>query len=132
MSDPRAVKIATDLHILGVSQTGIVELLTQYPFDRIEKQLLYLPFRKAKRPEALIIDAIRNNYAPPKEYFYAKAETADPEPQTFVDQGSEHPNGQAPSHVEGHRTEDSPPTAPADEWLQSGGPGCDLALPPAD
>lgn len=66
----RMVSLAIRLQRLGVSQRGTQELLL-YPLDVIERQLDYLPYRKAKRPEALIIDAIRNDYSPPLELFHA-------------------------------------------------------------
>lgn len=72
MSKERATKIAYDLLKLGVSNTGVQELLVNYPYDQIERQIQFLPFRKAKRPEAFIIEAVRRNYSPPKEFFYAK------------------------------------------------------------
>jgi hypothetical protein len=71
--DPRRVDVALDLLKLGVSNTRVTELLT-FDLDVIERQLSYLPYRKAKRPEAFIIEAIRNDYSPPKECFYAPPE----------------------------------------------------------
>lgn len=73
--DPRMVEAAMDLLRLGVSNTRVTELLS-YDIEIIERQLEWLPYRKAKRPEAFIIDAIRNDYSPPKECFYAP-----PQPQ---------------------------------------------------
>ncbi len=87
MSD-RAVILASELLQLGVSRLGVTELLTHYPEEQIERQLLYLPFRKAKRPGALIVEAIRHDYTPPKEFFYAKNETSDSEKQKQLDEGS--------------------------------------------
>lgn len=69
--DP-AVQIAVQLQKLGVSNAGVIELLSKYPHETIIKQLEYLPHRKARRPEAFIIQAVRNNYSPPKEYYHAK------------------------------------------------------------
>lgn len=90
MSKERAVKIAYDLLKLGVSNSGIQELLVNYPYDQIERQIRFLPFRKAKRPEAFIIEAVRRNYSPPKEFFYAKDEIAASTTERPLDQGSEH------------------------------------------
>jgi len=70
----RAVNIALDLLKLGVSSSGVDELLS-FPHDLVEQQLEWLPFRKAKRPEALIIQAVRRNYSPPKELYYAPPQT---------------------------------------------------------
>ena len=89
-SDPTLVKLAVRLQELGVSGTRIVELLSKYPPEEIERQLDWLPYRKAKRPEAFVIDAIRNNYSAPKE-IYAQLSTEPARPPGAVDQGSELP-----------------------------------------
>jgi len=77
MADDRAIIVASELMQLGVSKLGVTDLLTHYPLEQIERQLLYLPFRKAKRPGAFVVEAIRHDYSPPKEFFYATPETAD-------------------------------------------------------
>lgn len=66
----RMLSLALRLQRIGVSQRGTQELLA-YPLDVVERQLDFLPYRNAKRPEAFIIEAIRNDYSPPKEVFYA-------------------------------------------------------------
>ena len=70
-SDPRLVDAALELLKLGVSNTRVIELLT-CDIEIVERQLSYLPFRNAKRKEAFIIEAIRNDYSPPKEFYYAQ------------------------------------------------------------
>ena len=67
----RSVEIAGRLLQLGISHAGCIELL-QFPLDEVERQLDYLPYRKAKRPGAFLINAVRNRYSPPKEIYYAK------------------------------------------------------------
>ncbi len=67
----RNVQVAAKLLQLGISHAGVVELL-QFPLDQVEQQLEWLPFRKAKRPGAFLINAVRNKYSPPKEAYYAK------------------------------------------------------------
>lgn len=129
MSDERAVAIARELHLLGVSQAGVVELLTQYPPERIERQLAYLPFRTAKRPEAFIIEAVRNNYSAPKDYFYAKAETLASRSEPLMDQGAKHPLRQADAHPERHRAASAPDEHPGHVGLEPGGQSLDLVLP---
>lgn len=129
MTDPRAVEIAKELHLLGVSHAGIVELLSQYPLDRIEMQLAYLPYRSAKRKEALIIEAVRNNYSPPKEFFYAQAEIAHPHPQALVDQGTEPGLRQTAPEAQGHGAESDPGSHPPVHGLQPGGQTLDLVVP---
>lgn len=67
----RSVQIAAKLLQLGISHVGVIELL-QFPLDEVERQLEWLPFRKAHRPGAFLINAVRSKYSPPKEAFYAK------------------------------------------------------------
>lgn len=71
MDKERAVQIAIKLQLLGVSHAGCIELLG-FPPEEVEQQLEWLPYRKAKRPEAFIIEAVRNRYSPPKEVYRAK------------------------------------------------------------
>ena len=80
MNGERAVRLAGELMQLGVSHAGVTELLSHYDHADIERQLKFLPYRKAKRPEAFIIDAIRNNYSAPKAFFYAPNETESDSP----------------------------------------------------
>ncbi len=68
----RNVAVAAKLLQLGISHSGVVELLQYYPIDQIELQLKWLPFRNAKRPGAFLINAVRNHYSLPKEAYYAK------------------------------------------------------------
>ncbi len=68
----RSVQIAGRLLQLGISHAGCIELL-QFPLEQVEQQLEWLPFRaKVKRPGAFLINAVRNHYSPPKEFYYAK------------------------------------------------------------
>lgn len=64
--------IAIELLKLHVSQAGITQLFNLGDLDEIERQLMYLPYRKAKRPGAFLIEAVRHRYSPPKEFTYAK------------------------------------------------------------
>ncbi len=68
-------KLAMELMRLGVSTSGVERLLSVNDLDEIERQLAYLPYRNAKRPEAFIVEAVRNRYSPPKEFYYAANET---------------------------------------------------------
>ena len=68
----RMTAVATELFKLNVSNAGVSQLLRDYSVEEIERQLLYLPYRKAKRPNAFIIEAVRGKYSPPKEFTYAK------------------------------------------------------------
>lgn len=89
MSKERALRLAIELQLLGVSQRGVVELLRDYPYDLIERQLAYLPYRKKpRRPEAFIVEAIRNNYSPPKAFFHATPPTPPSCPASSLDKNS--------------------------------------------
>lgn len=87
----KATELAYRLLSLGVSNSGVQELLTGYPYERIERQLDYLPYRRAKRPEALVMDAVRQDYSPPKEFFYAKDETQPATDAVPLDEGAQLP-----------------------------------------
>lgn len=130
-NDP-AVELAKKLHLLGISHVGIVEVMSQYAHDRIRQQLAYLPYRRAKRPEAFLIEAVRNNYSPPKEYFHAQAEIRRSGSQPLVDQGSEHRPRQTDANPEGHGAEGAPGLDPLDGGLEPNWESRDLAIPSAD
>jgi hypothetical protein len=68
----RMTAIAIELMKLHVSQAGITQLFNLGDLDEIERQLIFLPYRKAKRPGAFLIEAVRHRYSPPKEFTYAK------------------------------------------------------------
>ena len=89
MSKERATQIAVGLMRLCVSKAGIAELFKNHSYEDIEKQLMYLPYRKAKRPEAFIMEAVRHNYSAPKEFFHANTETHSSTPGGAVDEGAE-------------------------------------------
>ena len=116
----RNVNIAMQLMKLGVSNAGITELMTYHEPDEIERQLKFLPYRKAKRPEALIIDAVRHNYSPPKEFYYAKAEIESSTLRNELDQNPELPPGQADAESEGHGTPSAPRPRSANDRVAPG------------
>lgn len=68
--DERLVRIGRKLQEIGMDYAGIA-FLFKYDLDEIEKQLSYLPYRKSRRPAALLIEAVRRRYSPPKGIFYA-------------------------------------------------------------
>lgn len=68
----RKTEAAVRLMELGVSESGVVDLLSKHAVDEIERQLDWMPYRKAKRPAAFIIDAVRRGYSAPKEAFRAE------------------------------------------------------------
>ena len=105
MSQERPTQIAMELLKLGVSHSGIQELLVNYPYDVIERQISFMPYRKAKRPEAFIMEAVRRNYSPPKEFFYAKNKAKSTTSLDSMDQGSKRRPRQAHAETQGHRTE---------------------------
>jgi hypothetical protein len=129
MTSDRLVLIAVRLQELGVSHAGTVELLSQYPPDLIEKQLEWLPLRKAKRPEAFIIEAVRNNYSPPKEAFHAQTQKPAAEPQAFLDETAQPFGGSAPAQPEGYGVEGASSDSSPDGRLEQNGSDYDLVLP---
>jgi hypothetical protein len=128
----RKTQLAVQLRALGVSQDGIYHLLWQFPEDVIEAQLTYLPYRKAKRPEAFIVEAIRNNYSPPKEFFYAQAQAQPAETHGTVDQDAEHAAGPSAPDPQGHGAESLAGAPAANDGLGQGRPGDHLDLPNFD
>ncbi len=113
----KKIELAKRLHLVGVSKDGVVELLWKYPLERIELQLEYLPYRKAKRPEAMIIESIRKDYSPPKEFYYARSQNELAEAFEPVDQSVESSSGSPAAHAEGHRAEGDADSDSPDEWL---------------
>jgi len=99
MSLDRMKQAALALMKLGVSQAGVTELLGRHPLEVVEAQLSYLPYRKARRPEAFIIQAVRNNYAKPKE-LYAAHHPKDSNSQDVVDQNPESDSRSEPTDTE--------------------------------
>ncbi len=110
MSQERPTQIAMDLLKIGVSHSGVQELLVNYPYDIIERQISFMPYRKAKRPEAFIMEAVRRNYSPPKEFFYAKNKTNPTSALDPVDEGSKRRLRQTHAKTQGHRTQDHSPS----------------------
>lgn len=86
----RAVRLALELRKLGVSHTRTVELLSHYDHATIDEQLRWLPWRKCNRPAAFIIEAIRDNYSPPNEFYHAQLQGVDAE-EIPLDEDSELP-----------------------------------------
>lgn len=132
MSQEELTLLAVELMKLGVSQRGIQELLSGYPPETVKKQLAFLPFRKAKRPEAFIMDAVRNDYSPPKEFFYAPTQTQPAELSGQLDESAELSDPNAATDADGHGASGSPDPAAPDRWLEQARIDCDLAIPEAD
>ena len=132
MSLDRKTRLAVELYKLGVSKDGVVELLSQYSEDEIEQQLIYLPYRKAKRQEAFIVDAIRKSYSPPKEYFHAQTKADLAAAFDAVDQGSQRTLRQSDPTPQGHGAPDSPDLDQANLGLASGQPDDYADLPNFD
>jgi hypothetical protein len=120
MTMQKKIELAKRLHLVGVSKDGVVELLWKFPLERIEAQLEYLPYRKAKRPEAMIIESIRKNYSPPKEFYYARSKSELTEAFESLDEGSEFSPGSAPADSQGHRIESAPNLDPPNKRLAEG------------
>ena len=89
MSNDRLVQLAVELFKIGVSKSGVEELLSLHELDEVERQIAYLPYRKAKRPEAFVIEAVRRQYSPPKEFYYAHDSTQSINPEKSLDADAE-------------------------------------------
>ena len=114
MNQERATKLAGELYKLGLSQAGVVDLLSNYSLDAIEEQLFYLPHRKAKRPGAFLVDAVRNHYSPPKEFYYAKTEPQSAEAGDALVEDAVRLDRPPDAVAEGHRTQGAPAAPPSD------------------
>lgn len=102
MNDDRSVAAAAALMRLGVSRAGIVDLLAHHPIETIERQLRWLPLRKARRPEALVIDAIRFDYSSPNLFRHAKDEAPPPGRSDPVHEGAKPRDRRPHAGTEGH------------------------------
>ena len=132
MSKERMTRIAYELQKLGVSQDGTLDILLKYPLDVIEAQVSYMPYRRAKRPDAFIVEAIRKNYSPPNKAFYAKAKAELAASLYPVDPDSQPPLRPTPAESEGYGAEDPARPHSPDLRLEPGWPGSLDALPDFD
>jgi hypothetical protein len=114
MNQDRAVKVAVELYKLGLSQAGVEDLILHNSLDSIEEQLFYLPHRKARRPGAFLVDAVRNHYSPPKEFYYAKTEPQSAEARNSVAEDTFRIDRPPDAVAERHRTQGSPGAPPSD------------------
>lgn len=112
-------RLAMELLTLGVSKSGVEQLL-MYSLDEIERQLAYLPYRKAKRPEAFIIEAVRHAYSPPKEFFYASNEAQAAGSERSVDESAQRAARHSAPVPQRHRTPGAPHTPSPDGGLEPG------------
>ncbi len=70
---PRHADLLHQLTDIGVSPPVARRLLTQDP-DAVARQLEYLPYRDPNDPPAMLVEAIRNSWAPPASYLKARAD----------------------------------------------------------
>jgi hypothetical protein len=59
--------LALRLEEAGLYPDQVDRLLSEYPEDRIKRQLDWLPVRKARVPAAMLVRAIEGDWGPPKE-----------------------------------------------------------------
>ena len=57
---------------VGVSDKAIVQIMAKYAPKIIQNQLSYLPYRQAKNPAGLLVQAIKGDWSVPKEYLAVK------------------------------------------------------------
>src|ERR1700761_3376254 len=128
--DERLVTIAYRLLALHVSGARVTELMNTFPPDRIERQLDWLPFRNATRPEAMIVEAIRKDYSAPKEA-YAKNQTHSSHTRRSVDKGAQSSPRHAHAESQGYGTQDRSDSTSPIERLGSTQSGINLVVPEA-
>lgn len=131
-ANDKAVILAGKLLELGVSQVGITEILSQYPLEQIERQILFFPFRKAKRSGAFIVQAIRHDYSAPKEFFYASNDSAHPNGANALDQGAKPAHGQTHARSQRLGAPGASHFAQANSRMELEASPNDLALPDFD
>jgi hypothetical protein len=71
----------------GVTESTASELAQDYPADRIARQLEMISYRNARNPAAMLVKAIRDDWAPPPEYssvMRAKAERLEKEKAEYA------------------------------------------------
>ena len=131
MSDlTKKTLLAVELQKIGVSQDGVYQLLANYPEEVIEAQLRYLPHRRAKRPEAFIVEAIRNNYSAPKEMYHAHPQVKPK--NSSLDQSAEPASRPLDAGPSGHGAAGLAPGHPPDGGLGQVGTFDPLDLPDLD
>lgn len=63
----RMVRLAAQLMQLGVSNHQVRKLLT-HDLDKVERQLDWLPYRRARKRASLIVAAIEHDYEAPADW----------------------------------------------------------------
>lgn len=58
-------ELILELVHIGIGLRKARSLVEEHSAERIEKQLKWLPLRRARRPAPLLITAIENDYDPP-------------------------------------------------------------------
>jgi len=70
---PHHADLLGQLTDIGVSPSVARQLLAENP-DAVARQLEYLPYRDPNDPPAMLVEAIRNRWAPPASYLKAQAD----------------------------------------------------------
>jgi len=73
ISTRRHAVLLDQLTDIGITASVARRLLDQNA-DEIARQLEYLPYRDANDPPAMLVEAVRNQWAPPASYLKAQAE----------------------------------------------------------
>lgn len=63
--EARMLRLAKALIAVGVSESQTRHLLIHHDLEEIERQLAWLPARKARRKSSLIVSAIKERYEKP-------------------------------------------------------------------
>jgi len=70
---PQGNKLVAQLLKVGVTASVARRLVAEYG-PQVQTQLAYLPYRDSHNPPAMLVEAIRNDWAPPASYLKAQAE----------------------------------------------------------
>lgn len=132
MNQEKLNQLAIELMRLGISQAGAAELMATSSIEEIERQLLFLPHRKAKRPGAFLIEAVRNKYSPPKE-FYASNRTYAASPGDTLDEDTTGSGRPLDAEAERHGTASASSSSASDAVSEKcSEQAVDLVLPALD
>jgi len=64
----KKVEIVDVLIDIGITKAVAIQLINEYEQERIRKQVEYLKYRNAKNRAGVLINAIKEDWAPPAEY----------------------------------------------------------------
>ncbi len=73
VQQPQANKLVSQLFEVGVTASVAKRLVAEYG-PQVQTQLAYLPYRDSHNPPAMLVEALRNDWAPPASYLKAQTD----------------------------------------------------------